>query len=59
MPSISEVGQIWTPGKTFFSDLAKDIFRSEDKRKYTDMASMKKGLEDMCTQINDAITTLK
>ena len=59
MPSISEVGQIWTPGKTFFSDLAKDIFRSEDKRKYTDMASMKKGLEDMFTQINDAITTLK
>ncbi|MGN0242350.1 MAG: extracellular solute-binding protein [Candidatus Weimeria sp.] len=59
MPSITEVGQIWTPGKTFFSDLAKDVFRSESKRKYKDMASMKKGLEDMCTQINDAITTLK
>lgn len=59
MPSITEVGQIWTPGKTFFSDLAKDVFRTSNKRKYKDMTSMKKGLQDMCTQISDAITTLK
>ena len=59
MPSITEVGQIWTPGKTFFSDLAKDVFRTKDKKKYKDEAAMKKGLEDMCSQISDAITTLK
>lgn len=59
MPSITEVGQIWTPGKTFFSDLAKDVFRTKDKKKYKDEAAMKKGIEDMCSQISDAITTLK
>ena len=59
MPSITEVGQIWTPGKTFFSDLAKDVFRPENKKKYVSQTSMKKGLEDMCSQITEAITTLK
>ena len=57
MPSIKEVGQIWTPGQTFFIDLAKDAFRSD--KKYPDEASMQKGLENMSQQIHDAIYTLK
>lgn len=59
MPSIKEVSQIWTPGKTFFTDLAKDVYRSDSEKKYKDTASMKKGLEEVCKQINDAITTLQ
>ena len=59
MPSITEVSQIWTPGKTFFIDLAKDVFRSDDKKKYKDEAAMKQGLTDMCDQIREAITTLQ
>jgi len=57
MPSIKEVGQIWTPGQTFLIDLAKDAFR--DKKKYPDEAAIKSGLEKMCSQIHDAIFTLK
>ncbi len=57
MPSIKEVGQIWTPGQTFLIDLAKDAFRSD--KKYPDEASMQKGLENMSQQIHDAIYTLK
>lgn len=59
MPSISEVSQIWTPGKTFFIDLAKDVFRKDEKKKYKDEAAMKDGLKDMCHQIQEAITTLQ
>ena len=59
MPSIKEVSQIWTPGQTFFTDLAKDAFRSESEKKYKDLDSMKTGLEDMCSQIHDAIYTLE
>ncbi len=59
MPSIKEVSQIWTPGQTFFTDLAKDAFRSESEKKYKDLDSMKAGLEDMCIQIHDAIYTLE
>lgn len=59
MPSIQEVSQIWTPAQTFFTDLAKDAFRSESEKKYPDMASMKAGLEDVDAQIYDAIFTLK
>lgn len=57
MPSIKEVGQIWTPGQTFLIDLAKDAFRSD--KKYPDEESMQKGLENMSQQIYDAIYTLK
>jgi len=32
MPSIQEVSQIWTPGQTFFTDLAKDAFRAENEK---------------------------
>lgn len=59
MPSIQEVSQIWTPAQTFFTDLAKDAFRSESEKKYPDMASMKAGLEAVDDQIYDAIFTLK
>lgn len=59
MPSIQEVAQIWTPGETFFTDLAKDVFRQESEKKYTDLESLKKGLEDVDVQIHDAIYTLK
>lgn len=59
MPSIKEVAQIWTPAQTFFTDLAKDAFRSEAEKKYTDLAAMRSGLEQVDSQIHDAIFTLK
>lgn len=59
MPSIKEVAQIWTPAQTFFTDVAKDAFRPEGKKKYKDTASLKEGLEAVDTQIHDAIFTLK
>lgn len=59
MPSIQEVAQIWTPGQTFFTDLAKDAFRSDSEKKYKDLDSMKQGLEQVDAQIYDAIFTLK
>ena len=59
MPSISEVSQIWTPAQTFFTDLAKDTFRSGSEKKYQDLPALKSGLEQVDTQIHDAIYTLK
>lgn len=59
MPSIQEVSQIWTPGQTFFTDLAKDAFRVESEKKYPDLASLKAGLEEVDQQIYDAVYTLK
>lgn len=59
MPSIQEVSQIWTPAQTFFTDLAKDVFRNEGEKKYPDLTSMKEGLEEVDSQIYDAIFTLK
>ena len=59
MPSIKEVAQIWTPAETFFTDIAKDVFRIEEEKKYPDMASLKAGLETVDSQIYDAIFTLK
>lgn len=59
MPSIQEVSQIWTPAQTFFTDIAKDAFRSESEKKYPDVTSMKVGLESVDKQIYDAIFTLK
>ena len=59
MPSISEVSQIWTPAQTFFTDLAKDAFRSGSEKKYQDLPALKSGLEQVDTQIHDAIYTLK
>ena len=59
MPSIQEVAQIWTPAQTFFTDIAKDAFRSESEKKYPDITSMNAGLESVDKQIHDAIFTLK
>ena len=59
MPSIKEIAQIWTPAETFFIDLAKDAFRPVQEEKYTDMESLKQGLDNVDQQIYDAIFTLK
>ncbi len=57
MPSIMEMDQVWTPGQTFFTDLAKDAFRTSDK-KYTSTEALKSALEAVDQQIYDAINTL-
>lgn len=57
MPSIRAVEQIWTPAQTFFQDLAKDAFRTDDK-KYATLEEIKAGLKTVDTQIYDAIHTL-
>lgn len=57
MPSIRAVEQVWTPAQTFFQDLAKDAFRTTDK-KYTSLDQIKEGLEAVDTQIYDAVHTL-
>lgn len=59
MPSIPEVGQIWTPGQTFFTDLAMDVFRPENEKKYPDLDSLHGGLEKVSQEIYDAIFTLQ
>lgn len=59
MPSIQAVAQIWTPLKTYFSDIAKDAFRTDPEKKYKDLAALKSGLETAEGQIHDAIFTLK
>ena len=59
MPSITEISQIWTPGQTFFIDVAKDAYRSEADKKYKSLDDYKTGLKDMCKQIDEAISTLK
>lgn len=57
MPSIRAVEQIWTPAQTFFQDLAKDAFRTTDK-KYETLEQIKAGLEAVDKQIYDAVHTL-
>ena len=57
MPSIRAVEQIWTPAQTFFQDLAKDAFRTSDK-KYGSLEQIKAGLEAVDKQIYDAVHTL-
>lgn len=59
MPSLSSLAQIWTPGETFFSDVAKDPFRPENEQKFHTLEDFKTGLENMDTQIYEAIHTLK
>ena len=58
MPSIRAVEQIWTPGQTFFEDLAKDAFRPEAEKKYKPLEDIKNGLAAVDTQIYDAVHTL-
>ena len=57
MPSVTEMVQVWSPAQTFFVDLAKDAFRTTDK-KYTSLGALKSTLEDVDRQIYDAIYTL-
>ncbi|RCX15663.1 arabinogalactan oligomer/maltooligosaccharide transport system substrate-binding protein [Fontibacillus phaseoli] len=57
MPSITEMVQVWSPSETFFTDLAKDAFRTSDK-KYTSLEELKSGLKVVDQQIYDAIHTL-
>lgn len=58
MPSIRAVEQVWTPGRTFFEDLAKDAFRPEAEKKYKTLEEIKEGLTAVDAQIYDAIHTL-
>ncbi len=58
MPSIRAVEQVWTPGRTFFEDLAKDAFRPEAEKKYKTLQEIKDGLAAVDAQIYDAIHTL-
>ncbi len=58
MPSVRAVAQVWTPAQTFFSDLAKDPFRSKSEQKYLTTESLIKGLEKVDSQIYAAIHTL-
>lgn len=58
MPSIRAVEQIWTPAQTFFQDLAKDAFRTEEEKKYDSLEAIKKGLVAVDEQIYDAVHTL-
>ncbi|MNC67436.1 hypothetical protein D3C75_1179340 [compost metagenome] len=57
MPSITEMVQVWSPAETFFTDLAKDAFRTSGK-KYTSLEALKSGLKLVDQQIYDAIHTL-
>lgn len=57
MPSITEMVQVWSPAETFFTDLAKDAFRTSDK-KYASLEELKSGLKAVDQQIYDAIYTL-
>jgi len=57
MPSIRAIEQVWTPAETFFSDLAKDAFRTGDK-KYSTLEDIKEGLKKVDQQIYDAVFTL-
>ncbi|MDF2870456.1 MAG: Maltose-binding periplasmic protein/domain [Anaerocolumna sp.] len=57
MPSITEMVQVWAPAETFFTDLAKDAFRTTDK-KYTSYETLKSALDAVDQQIHDAIYTL-
>lgn len=57
MPSIRAVEQIWTPLGTFFQDLAKDNFRTGDK-KFTTAEAVKAALEEVDKQIYDAVHVL-
>ena len=58
MPSLTETGQIWTPGETLNKDLATDPTRPASQQKYKEQADYQAGLDEMVRQIHEAITTL-
>lgn len=53
MPSISAVGQIWTPAGSFLSDLAADPRRESPK--YDTMDKIQAGLDKLSKDIYDAV----
>lgn len=59
MPSIKEVGQIWTPLQTLFQDVAKDPYRLSKDRKYLSKDSFIEALKRVDKQIYDAIHILQ
>ena len=59
MPSISAVDQIWTPGENLNKDLATDPQRDPGEQKYHGQKDYQNGLDTMCQQILEAITTLQ
>ncbi len=58
MPSIKAVDQIWSPVQTLMGDLAKDAFRKDGEKKYTDIASIQTALDKASQNVYDAIYTL-
>lgn len=58
MPSVKAVDQIWTPVQTLLGDFAKDAFRSDAEKKYTDADSVISALENADQNIYNAIYTL-
>ena len=58
MPSVKAVDQIWTPVQTLLGDFAKDAFRSDAEKKYTDADSVMSALENADQNIYNAIYTL-
>lgn len=61
MPSVKEIAQIWTPTKTFFSDLAKDPFRPllNEPTKYETDEALIAALKAVDQNIYEAIHTLR
>lgn len=59
MPSIKDVGQLWSPLQTLFQGLAKDAFRKTNEVEYTDDQSYITALEKVDKQIYDAIHILQ
>lgn len=59
MPSIKEVGQIWTPLQSLFQDVAKDPYRVNQEKKYLSIESFKQALKKVDKQIYDAIHILQ
>ncbi len=58
MPSLTEIGQVWTPCETLNKDIANDPYRDAGKQKYLTDESLKKGLKDAASQVRQAIDTL-
>ena len=58
MPSLTEIGQVWTPCETLNKDIANDPYRDAGKQKYLTDESLKKGLGDAASQVRQAIDTL-
>lgn len=60
MPAITEIGQLWTPAESFLIDLSTDPYRAArgEERLYDTDEKIQAGLEQLVSQIRDAIETL-